>query len=87
MLVIKSLKEYPSEVPIIMFGGSPHIVAEPPRFAQKISERIIGTGLNLRSFDNSIVTLAKNKITVILSINIASTEDIIINATKRGIGL
>ena len=27
---------------IIMFGGSPHIVAEPPRFAQKISERIIG---------------------------------------------
>ena len=29
----------------MMFGGSPHMVAEPPRFAQKISAIIIGTGL------------------------------------------
>ena len=46
VFVKKSLKEYPKEVPIIIFGGSPHIVAEPPRFSQKISDKIIGTGLN-----------------------------------------
>lgn len=45
-----------------MLGGSPHIVAEPPRFAQKIS--------------------AKNKITVILSINISKIADMIIKTKK-----
>ena len=69
---------------MMMFGGSPHIVAEPPRFAQKISERIIGTGLNFSKPESSIVTVAKNKMTVMLSINIASTPDIIINVTKIG---
>ena len=34
----------------MMLGGSPHIVAEPPRFAQKISERIIGTGFEFQEF-------------------------------------
>ena len=67
-----------------MFGGSPHIVAEPPRFAQKISDKISGIGLNFNSFDNSIVTAAKNKITVILSMNIAKTVDKIINVKKIG---
>ena len=47
-----------------MFGGSPHIVAEPPRFAQKISDRIIGTGLNFSSFASSTVTAARKRITV-----------------------
>ncbi len=70
-----------------MFGGSPHIVAEPPRFAQKISDRIIGTGLNFSSFASSTVTAARKRITVMLSINIARMDDIIINATNSGTGL
>lgn len=45
----------------MMLGGSPHIVAEPPRFAQNISDKIIGTGLNLSSFASSTVTAARNK--------------------------
>ena len=67
-----------------MFGGSPHIVAEPPKFAQKISDKISGTGLNLSNFDNSMVTAARNKITVILSINIAKTVDKTKNVIKIG---
>ena len=70
---------------MIMFGGSPHIVAEPPKFAQKTSAKIIGTGLNFNNLDNSMVTAARNKITVILSMNIASTKDIHIKAIKIGI--
>ena len=69
---------------MIMFGGSPHIVADPPRFAQKISARIIGTGLNFNSCESSTVTAARNRITVILSINIASTKDRSINVIKIG---
>ena len=68
-------------------GGSPHIVALPPRFAQKISERITGTGLNFKSFASSTVTAARNSITVIESINIARTADIIINVMKTGMVL
>lgn len=68
-----------------MFGGSPHIVADPPRFAQKISEIIIGTGSNFSSRANSTVTAAKNRITVILSINIAKKLDISIKVIKIGI--
>ena len=60
VLVTKSANEYPSDVPIIILGGSPHIVAEPPRFAQNISDRIIGTGLNFRSCASSTVTAARN---------------------------
>ncbi len=70
---------------MMMFGGSPHIVAEPPRFAQKISARIIGTGLNFSSCDSSIVTAARNKMTVILSMNIASTVDRTMNVINSGI--
>ena len=79
VFVTKSENEYPREVPIIMLGGSPHIVAAPPKFAQNISARIIEIGLNLSSCESSIVTAAKNKITVILSMNIARNEDSIIN--------
>ena len=87
MLVKKSAKESSRDVPIIIFGGSPHIVAEPPRFAQKISDKIIGTGLNFNNLASSIVTAARNKITVMLSINIASIEDITINVINKGTGL
>ena len=71
----------------MIFGGSPHIVADPPRFAQKISAIIIGTGLLFNKRQSSIVTAAKNKITVILSMNIASTNDMIIKVTNTAIGL
>ena len=68
----------------MMLGGSPHIVAEPPRFAQKISERIIGIGLNSRSLESSMVTAARNRITVILSMNMASTKDNTMKVIKIG---
>ena len=84
VFLIKSIKVKPKEVPMMMFGGSPHMVAEPPRFAQKISERIMGTGLNSRSLESSMVTAARNRITVMLSINIASTKDNTIKVTKIG---
>ena len=85
VLEINSPKVYPRDVPMIMLGGSPHIVAEPPRFAQKISDRIIGTGLHLSVCASSSVTAAKNRMTVILSMNIASTKDISINVINTGI--
>ena len=63
------------------------MVADPPRFAQKISDRIIGTGSNFKSFASSIVTAAKNRMTVMLSINIARNADISIKVTNKGMGL
>ena len=63
------------------------MVADPPRFAQKISDKIIGTGLNFKSFASSMETAAKNRITVILSINMASTKDINMNDTNSGTAL
>ena len=84
VFVMNCPKEYQRLVPMIIFGGSPHIVAEPPKFAQKISDKISGMGLNFNNFDNSMVTAARNKITVILSINIAKTVDKIIKVKKIG---
>ena len=72
---------------MIMFGGSPHIVAEPPRFAQNISDKIIGIGSNLSSWASSTVTAARKRMTVILSINIANIADMIINVIKIGMVL
>ena len=43
-------------------------------------DREHGTGLNFNNLASSIVTAARNKITVMLSINIASIEDIVIAA-------
>ncbi len=77
----------PSDVPIIIFGGSPHMVAEPPIFAQKISAIIIGTGSNLRIFASSEVTAARKRITVILSMNMESTALIAIKVARIGIVL
>lgn len=84
---MKSKNVYPKDVPIIMLGGSPHIVAEPPKLAQKISAKIIGAGSNLSILASSIVTAAKNRITVMLSINIAKIADINIKAIKMGMVL
>ena len=61
------------------------MVAEPPRLAQKISEIIIGTGLNFSRRASSTVAAARNKITVILSINMARILDITIKVIKSGI--
>ena len=70
-----------------MFGGSPHMVAEPPRFAQNISAIITGTGLKFTIPASSTVTAARNRITVILSMNIDSIPDTSINAIRIGTGL
>ena len=67
---------------MMMFGGSPHMVAEPPKFAQKISARIMLTGLNLRRRESSTVTAARKRMTVMLSMNIESAKEISMNATK-----
>ena len=58
------------------------MVAEPPKFAQNISVISIGIGLNFRSFASSRVAVAKKSITVMLSINMASAADIIINKMR-----
>jgi hypothetical protein len=65
----KSINEKPREVPIITFGGSPTIVAEPPIFDETISDKTKGTGLNSNIFETSIVKEDINIMTVILSIN------------------
>ena len=83
--VINVENEKLSDVPIIILGGSPHIVAEPPRLAQNISDKIIGTGLNFSIFASSIDTAAKNNITVMLSINIARQKDIIMNVINNAL--
>ena len=72
---------------MMMFGGSPHMVAAPPRFAQKISAMIIGTGLNRRIRDSSTVAAARNRMTVMLSMNIDSTLLITIKARNSGMVL
>ena len=55
--------------------------------AQKISASIIDIGLKSKRKDNSTVTAAKNKITVIESINIERTADNNIKAINIGITL
>ena len=69
---------------MMMFGGSPLIVAAPPRFAQKISARIIGTGLYFSIRDSSIVTVARNRTTVMLSMNIDRKPDMHMKQIRRG---
>ena len=71
----------------MMLGGSPHIVAAPPRFAQNTSEIIIGIGSNFKSCASSTVTAARNRITVMLSMNIDRNADITIKTMNKEIGL
>ena len=66
----------------MIFGGSPHIVEEPPRFEQKISAIMTGIGSNCNSLLWVIVIAARNKITVMLSINMDRTKARIINMIK-----
>ena len=67
---------------MMTFGGSPHMVAEPPRFAQKISDRITGTGSKPSILPSSAVIAARNRMTVMLSMNIDKNADRNIKATK-----
>ena len=69
---------------MIMLGGSPHMVAEPPRLAQKTSDRIIGTGSNFIVCANSSVTVARKSTTVMLSINMESSAESVIKQTSSG---
>ena len=69
---------------MMMFGGSPHIVAAPPRLAQKISERIIGTGSNFIVWASSSVTVARKRTTVMLSMNIARKDESVMKHTSSG---
>ena len=83
----KLKKLRPRDVPMMIFGGSPHIVALPPKLAQKTSETIIGTGSNDKRSESSSDTAARNRMTVIESMNIESANDMIINTTKIRSGL
>ena len=69
---------------MIMFGGSPQTVAVPPRLEQKTSAKIIGTGLNFNNCESSTVTAARNRITVILAMNIERNADRIIKVIRIG---
>ena len=71
---------------MMMLGGSPHIVAEPPKLAQKISDRIMGMGSILRSLPSSIVTVARNRMTVMESMNMARKADMTMKAIMSGTG-
>ena len=53
MFIIKSIKDSPAALPIIIFGGSPIKVAVPPTFDEKISIKRYGTG-----FTSSILAIA-----------------------------
>ena len=71
----------------MILGGSPHIVAEPPRLAQNTSASITGIGEKPSNPASSTVTDARKRITVMESINIASTKDITIKVIKIGTAL
>ena len=69
---------------MMMLGGSPHMVAAPPRLAQKTSDRIIGTGSKHRICASSSVTVARNSTTVMLSMNMARNEDMAMKHSSSG---
>ena len=70
----------------MMLGGSPHMVAEPPRLAQKISAIIMGMGLKCSRCASSTVMAARNRMTVMLSMNMDRTAAMIIKAKNSGTG-
>ena len=59
--------------PIIIFGGSPIIVAAPPMLENKTSAMSIGTGCKSNTFANCIVTGVSSNTVVTLSKNADST--------------
>ena len=72
---------------MMMLGGSPLMVAEPPRLAVKISAMIMGTGSNFSRRPRLTLATARKRMTVMLSMNMDSTAERIIKLTSRGTGL
>ena len=83
----KSPKVRPRAVPMMMLGGSPLMVAEPPRLAVKISAIIKGMGSNLSRWARRTLATARKRITVMLSMNMDSTAERIMKQISRGTGL
>ena len=71
---------------MMMLGGSPHMVAEPPRLAQKTSARMAGTGSNFRSCPSSMVTVERKRMTVMLSMNMERAAESSMKVRKIGKG-
>ena len=69
---------------MMMLEGSPHMVAAPPRLAQKTSDRIIGMGSKRRICASSSVTVARNSTTVMLSMNMARNADMAMKHSSSG---
>ena len=69
---------------MMMFGGSPHIVAAPPRFAQKISRQDHRHGVDFIVCASSSVTVARNSTTVMLSMNIDKNAESDIKQMSSG---
>ena len=72
---------------MMIFGGSPDMVAEPPRLAAKTWEMMKGTGSNFSRWARRTLATARKRMTVILSMNMDRKADRIMNATNRGAGL
>ena len=71
---------------MMMLGGSPLMVAAPPRLAAKISPMIMGTGSNRRKCARRAVATTRNKTTVMLSTNMDSSAASTIKLSMRGMG-
>ena len=72
---------------MMMLGGSPLMVAAPPRLAVKISAIIRGMGSNFSKWARRTLATSRNRITVMLSMNMDSTADRIIKQIISGTGL
>ena len=83
----KSPKDSPRAVPMMMLGGSPLMVAAPPRLAVKISAMIWGMGSNFSKWASRTLATARKRMTVMLSMNMDSPADRIMKHTSRGTGL
>ena len=68
----------------MMLGGSPLIVAAPPTLEAKISAMIIGTGSNFSILASSMVTVARKRSTVMLSMNIARKPERSMKVSRMG---
>ena len=84
VLVRKSKKVRPSEVPMMMLGGSPHMVALPPKLAQKNLRQDHGNRVEAQGAAQPAVTAARNRMTVMLSMNMDSTAAMTMKHTSSG---
>mmetsp|Transcript_1057 Transcript_1057/g.2908 ORF Transcript_1057/g.2908 Transcript_1057/m.2908 type:complete len:302 (+) Transcript_1057:151-1056(+) len=85
-LMMKPSKVTPSSpasmLPMIMFGGSPIIVAAPPMLLKSASEMRYGTGSTSSTLQSSMVTGASSSIVVTLSRKAESTAVVMQSATS-----